>query len=206
MPSPRKQKIRRWSLCALLLVTVVAAFFALKREMLFRKARLVEADAELLSAAQDQWFIEHGKANETLTLWSDVEVYLLNGCPLRSNHGRDIFGNTFIIGTGYEGIAIHPDTLIRFSSVLKVSEFFGKHDGRFLPPAIILAARADDAAGVRALVDAGADLKVCGSDGKTALQVAVQLGNREAEKVLREAWKKFPYFPAGEARVNSTTK
>ena len=184
MPLPRKQNIRRWVLGTLLLVTLVASFHALKREMLFRKARLVEADAELLSAAQDQWFMEHGKSDENLTLWSDVEVYLRDSCTLRLNRGRDAFGNPFIIGTGEEGITIHPDTLARFSSVLNVAEFFGEHDGRLLPPEIILAARAGDSARVRALVESGVNIDEPDHFGFTPLCWAVKLGRTEVARTI----------------------
>ena len=184
MSLSRKQTIRRWMLSLLLVAILVPAFFVLKKEMLLRKARLVLADAELLLSAQDQWFIEHGKSDEHLTLWSDIEVYLLDGCRLRLSHGRDIFGNPFIIGTGLEGIAVHPDTLARFSSELKVAEFFGKHDGRLLPSPIILAARTGDSARIRALVESGVNIDQPDQAGFTPLGWAAQLGHAEVARTI----------------------
>lgn len=181
---PRKQHLGLWLLSILLLATLTAAFPAYRKESLIHKARLVRANVEILNGALDQWIIENGKTDDALPAWANIEFYLPAESTLRASHGRDIFGNSFIVGTGEEYTAIHPDTLARLSTVLNVAEFFGESDGRRLPPEIIVAARSGDAARVRALVESGVNIDEPDHYGFTPLHWAAKLGHVEVARTI----------------------
>ena len=184
MPLPQKENIRRWLLGALLLVTVIAAFHALKREILLRKAQLVAEDVKIVDSVIDQWAIENGKADCCLPEEEDLMRYLRAEHRLFKDHFRDAFGNQFIIGTSGEGASIHPETLAQLAGVLNASKYFGIYDGRHLPPKIILAARSGDAARVRALVKSGVNIDEPDTFGRTPLFWASNRGHTEAVRTI----------------------
>ena len=109
------------AIIALLAVIAVPNFLRARKRS--QASRILE-ELRLIDAAKDQYAIEYNKKGSQSVDWADVQLYLKSTSSLYHSGGRDLFGNSFRIGTVDGSTQAAEETYDEFSNLNLGADFW----------------------------------------------------------------------------------